>query len=451
MKGNIKLIHGLYFVFVCVFFLGSLENITLYPLIAKLAVEVSIFTLVLIAFMNRSFVFAPGGIYILLYVALTIGAGFVAGDSILDSLKYSRFVIYAYVIVCCVWGNGLSHADVKKLNTLILGLVALQIFASFYKMFVMGGRWENMVGTVFLSGGGGATSFSMFAMALFFSFYLYKHNTWLLLLTITSPVIGFASEKRAIFYYIPIIVLAVFIMYKIRESLRERTSNVFSFIFVFCAILLFFSYGIENTTRIRDVEARSKTEWVAGILSFGWSYSFEEREGLSTGRISSTQKVMQAAHQKDIEHLFFGWGPKSTVGKGGSFEELDIIYGITGWMRDIVSVGWPGATILLFFFFHWWRRLRRFRDVEVTSYWRALSLGVSGCFLVFFLIHFTYDSIFTATGVLLFSLMYFTAVLVSPYYWQERNVPSDENGLISSGHNDNIIEYEQGSPENDFK
>ncbi len=432
--GTLRVIHGLYLAFASTFLYGLMEWLAPNSLWPKLVMETSIGGLIVIAVVNRTLTLAPGFVLVAAYTAWAILAGYYAGTPVISSLKHVRFVVYSYLLICCIWNRGLLPAEISRLNKFVLGLIGLQIATSIFKMVVMRGRWEQMVGTMFMAGGGASTAVSLFAMALFFAFYLYSRNPRLLLLVLLSPIVAYASQKRGIYYYIPMLMIAEYIIYTRREK-KNRSKATWTRFMVVCGLLsILTAYGVQTTLRLEDIEADSVSEHVALLVTFGWTYSTDEVRGYTTGRFSTTQRVMESFGDGDIGHILLGWGPETVMGTGERVEELQIMYGITGWVRDIIGTGWPGATFGVLFFFFWWRRLRKFKNVETIPYWRALALGVEGCFIVFALMHFTYNAVFTTCGPLTFAMFYFTTLLVSPYYVRQRYAASANERALAKPH-----------------
>jgi len=156
---------------------------------------------------NR-FRFSPALIIAACYMIWSLLSGVItSGNSIYDGFKYARYTFYAFLLYSMVWNQRFSKRELKIINILLGALFLLQIVLSLVRILFTE-RVEWRVGTMTVSGGELATVFSLFALCYVMGYYFYvRSSLWIMLITVSLGLVGYASEKRAIFFLIPLFLL----------------------------------------------------------------------------------------------------------------------------------------------------------------------------------------------------------------------------------------------------
>ena len=410
-----KSFHALMILLLNTFLFGMLRRMGVPDFYLKFNTEWSILLLCLAVLVEKPTEFAPGLGFVVVYMCCVALATALSTDSAYTAYRYGRFFVHAYIVTTCVWNAQFTAKQVKTIIFSIFALLAVQIVGSLHEIFVLHGRWEHIVGTVGYGGGGIATSLPLFGMAYFTALYLYcGHKPWMLVVALSFPVVGFASHKRAIYFVLPWLVGAEFLWYMLRE---KRLGIALEWVRVGVALVAvagMILFGIRNTTRIAMRDAVGVGEELQGAAEYAQEYTFAKRRDATTGRMSTSARVLQAAKEKDVVRVLFGWGPGALMGTGGKFEKLGIIYGVTGWAFDAICVGWVAMASVLLFYLLYWRRLALSAGGDGSPLWKALCLGSHAAFLVFVFTHLFYDTAFSMSGTLSFPMYTLLSLLLSP-------------------------------------
>ncbi|MFC1462232.1 hypothetical protein ACFLQU_01380 [Verrucomicrobiota bacterium] len=410
-----KPFHALFILFINTFLYGLFYRMGVPEFYLKFAIDWSVALLCLAVLGQRATELAPGLGFVGAYVCCVAVSTAMSTDSAYTGYRYARYSVYMYLVATCVWNARLSPKEVRLLLITLFGLLALQIAASLHEVYILNGRWEAIVGTVSATGGGMATSLPLFGMAYFIAFYLYcGRKPWLLVVAFMFPVVGYASHKRAIYFALPFLVVTEYLWFMLRERRMAVAAE-----WVRLAVAIGFTmatmlYGIRNTARIAVYDADGIGEELTHAADYAQEYTVGETKGQTTGRIATSARVLHAARERDLGHVLFGWGPGAMMGTGGKFDELEIIYGATGWARDVISVGWLATLNFCLFFLSYWLRLGAVGRLPGTSHWKALCLGTHMAFMVFVFTHFFYGCAFSMGGTLSFPLFIMASLLVAP-------------------------------------
>ena len=386
------------------------------PLV-KLMVEMPVF-LMMIHLANRGIRQLPPGCALMaLYVVWTLVAAIYHGDGAPAALLYGRYVIYAYVVFVTVWSTPLTTSAVRRINRVLVLLFLLQIAASAHEAFVRGERVEAHVGALFADGGALATEFPLFAMALAVPLYLYwRGNPLLLVLSWAFFLVGYASGKRAIYFLGPFLYVCILGWYVLRvrglQALRRSAGGILVFACL-CPLLLL---GVSRSHGISHLSLKSTSERVTYALDAAAHYTTgQEQAGRTTGRTATSRRVFATLWGEEMETVLFGWGPRAgRIGEGQRYESLRVTYGICGWARDVICVGWPAMLVYLLFHLRLFFALRSCAAPKYNRYWMALRFGAEIGFCVMLLGYIGYSASWAASGQLSFVYFYLLALLMSP-------------------------------------
>ena len=365
--------------------------------------------------------FVPGRAFVFIFIMWTIFSGIMNGDSLYESYLYFRMLFYAYLVFWAVWNADLSIMDVKRLNKLILLLWIIQIADSIYEVFVSHVRSEGWVGTITNGSGTTAAIFPMFAMGYVLAIYFYRNKSMLwVFLAFAFSFVGYASGKRAIYYYIPLIFVIINVWYFLLERHHSKLKNIVKAAIVFVLLIPALIIGVNQSQYIAfDVNSSyTPGKFISHMLIQAKSYSTAERSSgaYSSGRVSTSKLMFSEFLQGDIKTNLVGYGPSSKLLYSEEDVQLEvgIWYGVTGWATDVLNTGWLGMLSQVCIYLYLWRLLFLRRKVMLNPEAKAMYFGTQVAFLIFFIAYFTYCSAFSMAGWFTFVHFYFLALLLSP-------------------------------------
>lgn len=387
--------------------------------IVKMTLEFPVM-LMLVHLLNRGVrPLAPGWIFIVLYVMWTILSAIHNDDQVFKAFLYCRYVVYAYIVFAVVWSTPMTLSTIMRINAFIAMLFVFQILASAHEVFVLGERTEAHVGALYAEGGELATEFPLFAMALTMSLYLYyRRNPLLLVLSCAFFLIGYASGKRAIYFFGPGMYFFILGWYALRDRSVAALKGSARAGLVFLCFIPFLLMGVSRSGGIGQSDPSKPREQIAHALNYAIQYMTREHTpGQTAGRVATSRRVISSLLREDKGTVLFGWGPSAAMGRGGRVDVLMIEYGITGWARDAISIGVPGMVLYVLFHVSLFRQLQRSPPPQCNKYWHALHFGTEVVFVMIMMCYFMYSSIFSAGGgQLSYVYFYLLALLMSPQH-----------------------------------
>lgn len=409
--------HILAILFILIYVRGTIERFGVPDLVIKYLTELPIVFLVLFTLKRRDWSLAPGWIFVVLFVVWSVISGILSGDGVYQSLLYFRMLVYAYIVFWAVWNADLKSDEVLRLNKLILLLWFIQIVASLYQLFVFGERIESYVGTLSSSSGHPATAFPLFAMSYVMAIYCYqKRSLWLLLLAIAFGIVGFSSGKRSIYFLMPLIYSIIIVWYCLREKSFASIGKMFAPLLIMVLTLPLLTFGLTHSKKFEHLQGRHTIDIIDEAIDVSYEYNYAERAGKTTGRISSSLNVLQSLSNSETRMFYFGAGPASLTDVSEKQAQwfYGIEYGIVGWSKDIISVGFPGMIFFISFYVLLWHHLSRRRTDILNDYGKALHFGTHLAFFVYFLMYFFYCNAFVLAGWFTYVHLYFLALVLSP-------------------------------------
>ena len=318
--------------------------------------------------------------YGILYLLWTVLAAILANENLLEFYIYSRYFILSFMVMYISY----NIRDIKQYTRIILKaidiFVLVQIISSVILFFAIG-RLERNVGTMSTSGGSLATVWPLTFAPYYFLRYVIK-GQWKDIIFITGLVfIGFASGKRAVYFLIPISLIVIyygFLGSKIllrKKTIRRRVLFSGGFLFI---VLLF---GISRTQSLAQGHGFS-LEALNSAVNYAREYSTNESvvSGESIGRTSSTLNTFKELWTDT--NTFFGNGLATLKGEI-TYSRYKVGYGVTGLMRELISIGLIGGFLYLLFYVKLLAMMRKGKryilslDNGEEVFWIWL-LGVSG-------------------------------------------------------------------------
>ena len=404
-------------ILVLVYTQGLLELTGIPSIAIKLAIEGPLILLLLNLLTRPAIRLAPGWGFVLFFFLSSLASGMVSGDGIMSAVLYSRTLIYAYIIYWAVYATPLHNLDRSKLLRWIVWLWTFQIAITVLKLGVFGSRQEGIVGSITSTGGVAGTAFPLLVTAFAMTWFLLNdHSPKWLILTLASGLVGYASGKRAIYFYLPALYFVILAGYisKTRESMS--LSRILVWVIVLTLGIPFFSYGIRHTGGITlNQEQAGASEQVRYAIDAARQYESITVDGQTGGRTATSRRVLDWLSSVDPSEALLGYGPGSLMGEKRAMKKVRFFYGMVGWAHDAVSIGIPGMLAQIgFYLLLWIRVIQKGKLHGAPQDWRALQWGTSLSFLVFFLLYFTYCDASALRGWFAFVHLAAVGLILSP-------------------------------------
>jgi hypothetical protein len=378
----------------------------------------------------------PGFLLVWFYAGWSWSACLYTGEGALRGLLYARFLIAAYIFFWAIWNSNFTARQLSWIHTVIFVAFLVQVPAACFQWLVIGERVEAIVGVLGSKTGGIATNFPMFAFSCMLAFFLYYNRLVLLLMAFSFFLVGHASGKLAVYYFLPMMLVLALVLYAAAEGLRPalRHGLVLSLVAV-CAfpVLLHLLSHTRRTEMLQN--ERGMRDKIGSFLAYSQQTALSGRSWYTGSRYSTSLRVIEETFRRSPVVFLFGQGThvfQETSGQadGGAYDEYGIIYGFVGWSSDAVAVGWPAMFAHVgFYAYLFWLLRKHLRMLHLDIYWKAVFLAVELGFCVFLLTYFLYSPHFTVGGWLSSVYFYFVAVLLAPQYRTMISIPPRTQGL----------------------
>jgi len=366
---------------------------------------------------------APGFLFVWFYLGWSLSACIYHDEGITRGLLYPRFLITSYLVFWAVWSSRFTHRQLLCITTVIFALFFVQVGVASFYWLVLHQQVEATVGTLGSETGAIATIFPMFAFSCLLAFFLYYNRPIFLIAGFSFFLVGHASGKLAIYYFLPLLLVVGLVVYAATEGvpIAIRRSGVIGLI-VGC-LLPFLVFLLSDTHRTQSLQREvGLYNKIVSFLEFTQRAALEDRSWYTTTRLGTSKRVIEETFRRDPSVFLFGQGTQvfldmSGQPNAGAYDKYGIIYGIVGWSADALAAGWPAMFAHLGFYSYLFYLLLRNRNREALDpYWKAIRLTVELGFCVFLLSYFLYCTFFT-NGVWISSVyLYFLAVLLAPQY-----------------------------------
>lgn len=360
----------------------------------------------------------------------------------------STFIFYLFFVA--LLNLNLSEKTVRAVNGYVMLIFAFQIVPALIKFSQVGFREGGGIGTVSVDAGEFSTTLPLFAISFLFAFYYWLRDVKYLLWIPVFIAFGILGEKRAVIFYLPLLLLVVYLIFPYGLQRGEFSSGAGRPRLVrkgLAALLLLSAGTLYVGLRLMEQLNPEQSRW--GSFDIGYAlttvYEYESNvleEGgyfekgqrdpyrgdpLATGRISSTLMSFQRLANEGMVALLVGSGPGLlTRSVGGeifdTLRSIGIRYGLTGLMWLLNQVGILGALLFLLFYVQLFRRgLKAYRKIQ-GSYWKGITLGFLGASFVFLLDFITY-SLSTLTMGSLTAVYYYVAAACFSRLYRRETIP----------------------------
>jgi hypothetical protein len=431
--------YGLMFFFVLLYTQGLWRSVG----IPKLAVDGTLLALPLAILLSQPGALrkpAPGFLFVWFYVGWALSACIYNDEGIIRGLLYPRFLIASYLVFWAIWSSRFTHRQLLWINTVIIAMFFVQVAAASFNWLVLHRQIEAVVGTMGHETGGIATTFPMFAFSCMLAFFLYYNRPIFLIAGLSFFLVGYASGKLGIYYFIPLTLVLGVVLYAVAEGLPSAIRRSRVIVLIVACSLPFLVFLLSHTHRLETENLQSKVGLYDKIATF-FSYTtrqsaLESRSWYTTTRVGTSRRVIEETLQRGPLVFLFGQGPHvffdmSGQSNEGAYDRYGIIYGIVGWSADALAVGWPAMFAHVGFYAYLFSLLRRNRSRgAVDPYWKAIRLTVQLGFFVFLFSYLLYSIHFTVGGWLSSVYLYFLAVMLAPQYQETLRTCSTEGARV---------------------
>lgn len=404
--------------FLCLFFVytqGMWERALFFLPDATYIVDVAILAFILFQFKWNTR--TPGSKVFFTFLVTAFLVGITNADSIAETFLYTRFTIYTYLIYVQIYSLGLDAKTWIRLLKFSVWMIVIQVLGSLYTLFFLGEQIEGYVGLMSSSGGTTATVFPLFVSSIAFLYYLFRSRMrwkeWLILLLVflSTFLVGYASGKRGIYFTLPVFfIITIFMAFPtlIKSGFfKRKLIGIVSIATLLIPVLIF---GIFNSRGLNYALSgnESYSEVVSNSFSFAEEYeSATDEYGRTIGRSNTTTQIIDKSLSDPT--LFI-----SGVGYGTTKEESTMLrlgygYGLVGFTRDLISAGWIFSLLTVIFMS---LIILRNNSVKLglTKILRRLI------FLVFLYTHFFYSSDFTVSLKINLLMVILLALINSPLH-----------------------------------
>ena len=270
-------------------------------------------------------------------------------------LLWAGYQYYKYyvpiVLFFAMKGLNMSSEDAFYYGNLILKLILFQVAFSILKIAIIGFR-ENITGTISNTGGGIGIGYAIMGTILYWAMNNkeLKGKDWIYVLSFL--MIPIASNKRAIWFIYPIII--ILIMY---EKITRLSARRVAYIIILVPFLIYFGFRL-NPSLNPERKLWGSVDFNYAI-NYALSYSGDSEEKLeypyAQGRWGSSALIVKTTLQNPFSReSILGYGRSRTGYLSEEFNPLD--YGLLkttsmsaiGFM--ILQMGWPATLLLILLF-----------------------------------------------------------------------------------------------------
>lgn len=259
-------------------------------------------------------------------------------------IAFLSFIIFAYLPIK------------RRLMTRLVGtlecIMIFQIFFSICKLFTLGVT-EAAAGTISYSGGAINTVFPLLAISWFLSKYIYfKQKKVYLLYCLGFLFMGYVGGKRAIFFFLPVILLFIVFLKNHLEAKRLLSKkNGKIIILVLLVIITTFYLGVKMTPTMN----RERSKWgsfdLEFVLDYAIEYNYRPNREYVRGRMAGLVQSFKYTADLPPDKILFGSGPDQLINyesRDGTERRFGISNSgaITGLATYLLSVGVVGSILV---------------------------------------------------------------------------------------------------------
>ena len=393
---------------------GILEFLGFSGLLLKLFIDILIFS-ILIFHLSKTNYKLPGiGLITLLSFEIFISS-IINQSDIYSSLTYYRIFIYPYLIFLFVYNSRLNIYSWWKF---FAGLFILQIIISFVKYLSIGVMEKGLIGSLTISGGTYSTIFPLFAISLLISLYIiYKRDNKYILLIIGFLFMGFVGAKRGIWFFLPLILIIIYFLYRKIMKLRFFTKKSLYFLILIPIIgftILYVGTKYNSTLNPQGkIGGKFNPEYVKNY-TLNYTFKEDESDNITNGRGANFLNIITKYSKSQLKVILFGYGPGEVKGTSvygeGIWGDLGISGPVTGFSSMLVTLGFLGSLLIIILVTKCGIIFYKSSQCQKSRFYKAISFGGIIVSFLFFLDYFFYSSSFFGT---IFPISFLYAFLIA--------------------------------------
>lgn len=393
---------------------GFWERIFSLPPGTSIIVELPVWTYLLFSF-KKIFNPTPARSWIITYVFITFFVGLANNSGAIEWIKYIRFFMYFYFLYASLWNSKITGKQWYNILKFCMFLIFIQGLGSAFNIFVLGQQVEGHVGLMSSIGGTTASTFPLLAISLVTIVYIFTRNQGfffnlvLLLIVISSILVGYGSGKRAIFFSIPLFIFISFLLsffyFKNNTNFYKKITTI-SVLIIFIIPFYFFAISTSRGINYGLSGRENNVELFFEAVEYAKNYeNATSQYGHTIGRSGTTLQVFNRSKQ-NLDFFLFGVG-FGEIKDDKTRESVGIGYGIVGFVRDIISGGWV-VMIITFLIISKIIFSNKSTNYKFTSVLRLII------FSVFVFTHFGYSSDFVVSLKVNYLLLILLIFINSP-------------------------------------
>lgn len=329
---------------------------------------------------------------VILFVFWAIISSYVNDLPVTNAIKYSRYLVFSLMLSIISYNTLNTPLRINRCIVVFYILILVQIFSSSVNYIVYGPS-EARIGTLAVAFGSLGTVFPLTVMSFFIAYYLVvsRRVKWIMI-TFMLLIIGISTGKRALVYAMPL--FSLFFMF-IAKYFKVMPSNIvikkhvvaLSISLVIASPLIAYYINNANFGQTAEFEQLSTLRKVEHLIRYAVDYEKDEdSRGMARGRTGASTIIFNSVIDNDIP--FWGIGPMQLYdeeirGYGSGYIPLGIVYGIVGWGRDTLSIGYVSV-----FFILWYIGILLNANLKIIKYkegipTRILFISVGCVFAIF--------------------------------------------------------------------
>lgn len=399
-------------VFILAYLQGFLETyLQLTPSVTRALIDFGILILLFrsVAF-RKSRIKYEGAFYLLLFlIVIMVSALYNNVSLIMDIVFFRKYYIYIFFFYA-VRNLPFLKEDFRVVWRIILLLIILQIPVSVIKYFTIGVAEHPMIGSIANLGGAISTVLPLLATTIFITYFLLTRKLYYLFLILGMFLFGIVGAKRAVGFYLPLIIFLAFFSFQILVN-KRRILSIFKLRVVVNLAIVFF-VTLYFFIRVTPSLNPEKSHWGTFSPSFAYEYfqQYEHREGEisgeyieGSGRGDAYSVALSYLQGKDLMSVMFGFGPGTieltslVEGNSERLTKMNLGYALSmiGATRTVIQVGIIG--LLLWSCFHlriFVLLLRRIRSFRLNKKYPFLFIALCAFYVYFIDFYFYSPTIF---------------------------------------------------------
>ncbi|MEH0019123.1 MAG: hypothetical protein V6Z89_05695 [Desulfobacter sp.] len=337
------------------FFQGLLLLLGIPPLIPKAAILVSFgcaLVLTLTYYKIKNSKFMAFFVFSLLLFSFTVFVSHCLNGAVVkETISFYHYTFTACVAFFIFSNLPLNDALVAVVLKNFEFLFIFQIIFIFFKFMIVG-ITESHIGTISYQGGAIATIFPLLAISYYMNkFFFVKKRLIYLFFCLSFLFMAFATGKRAIYFFLPII---LFLFVIVKCSLETREVRQYLKIIAVSTIIstVVFYLGVKGTPSLNPEHSRWGSFNISHVVDYVKQYNYSPQNKYVDGRMAGLLQAFRYISEQNFAILFFGAGPDQLINyksRDGTEQKFGIgsSGSITGMATYLISVGVLGSVAVI--------------------------------------------------------------------------------------------------------